>query len=341
MVTALTQFERLQLGIEVVTTKGTAVPATRQIVGNHAFSEEQDFYRSPYPAGFLANVGGAGTIMRKGVAVDIDTELSAEDVLWPLMTGVLGSVTPSTVDTSGKSWLFTPQLTTGVKTIQSATAEFIRGDGTTNHYYGESSYLMTESFKFDWNFNQIAKMGARMFGRARQTDTPTSSLVPYATREALASNTLTIYWDTTYAGLGGTPVTGIVRSCSFDCKTGYEPDYTIEGRTDVDMTVHKVGPITANLSMVLEFDATAAAKFVLYRSNSLVYIRLKNTGSLCGAVSAVRTVQVDGAYRFTASPTFTQDGSQVLMNATLESVYDTTGTKTLEFTAINALAAIT
>ena len=340
MAASLHPFNKLQMGMEVVSTKGTLVPATRLIVGEHGMTEEQEFYRSAYPAGFRANVGGAGVIIRKGVGIDIDTELTAEEILWFLETGVKGSVTGVVTDTTAYTWTFTPELTTGVPTIQSATVEMVRADGVTNHYYGEAGYAMTESFKIDWAFNQIAKLSARMFARARQTGTPTGGLVEYTTREALVSNLLAIYWDTTWAGLGGTPLTGLVRSGSFECTTGYAPDYVLDGRTDADFGLHKVGLITGKLSLVIEFDAVGAAKFALYRSNSLVYIRLKTTGSLAGAVSAVKTVQIDGAYRFVSPPSFSADGEQVLVTMELESVYDTTGAKTLEFVAINKLATI-
>ncbi len=341
MATALQVFDKLQVGIEAVGAKGTLVAATRQLIGNWAWSEEQDFYRSPYPAGYRATPGGAGSIMRKGVVLEGDTELSAEDVLWPLMTGVLGSVTPSTSDTSAKTWVFTPELTTGVPVIQSLTAEFLRGDGVTNHYYGESGYMMTESFGFEWAYNQVAKMKARLFGRARQTDTPTGSLVPYTTREALVSNTLIVSLDTTWAGLGGSALSGIVRSASIDVMTGYAPNYTLAGRSDVDHTGHKVGIIGGTLNLVMEFDAAgAAAALTNWRANNIVFIRLKNTGSLAGAATVYRTVQVDGAFRFTATPSFSADGEQVLVTASLEAVRDTTANKILEFTAINKLATI-
>ncbi|MGI8423585.1 MAG: phage tail tube protein [Chloroflexota bacterium] len=341
MATAIRQFDRLNVGIEVVSTKGVLVPATRQIVGEHTFSEEQDFYRDSYPRGFRANVGGAGTIIRKGAMLEVSGDLSAQDVLWPLMTGVLGSVAPATVDTTGKTWTFTPELATGVPVVQSATTEFVRADGVTNHYYGEAGYMMTESFKFDWAFNQIAKMSWKMFGRARQTGAPTGGVVPYPTRETLASNTLVTSWDTTWAGLGGTPVAGIIRSASFECKSGYAANYTLAGRADVDMTGHKAGEITGTLNIVMEFDATAAAKFALWRSNSLVFIRLLNTGSLVGAATVLQGLQIDGAYRFVGSPSFSADGDQVTMTAQLESVLDVTSSKSLDFVVTNALAAIT
>lgn len=340
MAASIVPFNRLQVGMSVIGTKGTAVPATRQLVGDHTLTEEGDMYRSQYPAGVRANLGGAGTFLRKGTAIDYNSDMTAEEILWFLQTGIKGGITPSTVDTNAKLWTFTPELTTAVTTIDTMTAEMARGDGTTNHYYGECAYVMTESFKLDWAFNQIGKLTAKLFGRARQTDTLTAAIVPYPTREPLASNQLAVYWDTAWANLGNTALAGLVRSASLDVSTGYAPDYVLDGRTDVDFGLHKVGPLSAKLSITMEFDSVGAAKFALWRSNSLVYIRLHTTGSLIGAVSALKFIRVDGAYRFVSAPVFSNDGDQVLCSFELESFYDTTGTKTLEFSAQNALAAI-
>lgn len=330
MATAIQSFNKLQLGRE--SSKGTNVAATKVIHGNWNLVEEQDFYRSEYPAGVRANVGGAGTILRKGVTIDGETELTAEEILWFLQTGIRGQVTGAeqTTDQSDYLYTFTPQLTTGIPTIDTATAEMVRSDGSTNHYVGEAPYVMTRMFGIDWTFNEIARLRAELFGRARESDTPTGSLSEYATREALKSNLLSIFLDTSWVGLGGTQLTGINRSASFECTTGFEPNYSMDGRANLDFSNHKVGKLAATLSLVQELDSVGAGLFTKYRANDVVYVRLLNTGSQIGTGDN-RAVQIDGAYRFTAPPELSEDGEQVLVSAELESVYDVTGTKTLEF----------
>lgn len=337
MATAIHPLNKIQLGIE--STKGTLVAATRLIQCDGEAIEEQDFYRSAYPQGVRANVGGLGTITRKGFGLKVQTELTPEELLWPLETGIKGGISPSGGGAS-KTWLYTPELTTGIPTIKTATIEAIRSDGTTNHYYGEAGYALTKGFDIEWTFNQAAKLGWEMFARARQTDTPTSSLVVYTTREVLVTPLLKVYLDTTWGGLGGTQLTGIVRHAKLSVVTGYMPNYTMDGRTDLDMVNHKVGNLSAKLSLLLELDSVGAARFTAYRANSGQFIRLINTGSAISG-GGNETVQADGAYRFTAPPAMQVDGDQMLVACELESYYDATGTKTLEFTAINQLAAIT
>jgi len=337
MATSIYPLNKVQMGIE--STKGTLVAATDVIRCDGEWVEEQGFYRSQYPQGVRSNAGGLGVITSKGVRINIATELNPSEVLWPLHTGVLGGISPSGGG-NAKTWVATPALTTGIPTIAAATVECIRADGSTNHFAREAGYAMTSAFGFEWAFNEEARMNWQMFGRASQTSTPTGALTEYATRDVLVSNLLFVYLDTAWSSLGSTQLTGVIRNVRFECKTGYEPDYTLDGRSDLDLVQHKVGLITARLTLLLELDAVGAARFTEYRANTPgLFIRLKNTGSAISG-GGNHTFQIDGAYRFTGPPAMQRDGEQMLVACELESYYDATGTKTLEFTAINELAAI-
>lgn len=335
MATAIRPLRKLQIGKE--TTQGTLVPATRLLVGEGRLEEEQDFYRSEYPIGIRGTMGGAGVVTRKGSLITWETELTAEEILWPLLTGIRGAVSGGAGPTE-YTYTFTPELTSGVPTLDTATIEFLETDGVTNHYYGEAGYALTRSFTIEWAFNEVAKLSWEMFARARQSGTPTAALTAYTGREPLVSNLLGVSIDPDWATLGTTPITGIMRSATFECTTGLEPDYTMDARTDADMSKHQVNLLAATLELVMEFDATAAARFTEYRDNDLLFIRLANTGSTID--TNPKTVQIDGCYRFSAVPSFSEDNEQVLMTASLEAVYDPTGAKMLEFTVINALATV-
>lgn len=337
MATAIRPLRKMQMGIEG--TKGTLVAATRVIVGDAHLIEHRERYRANYPRGVRATVGGAGVLTKQWCEVDVQTDLSPEQILWPLMTGVRGQVSGSNSN-NAFTYTFTPQLTTGIITIDTATVEFMQSDGSTNHYYGEAGYALTESFKIESNPDEAAKLSWKMFARARQTDTPTAALTEYTSLETLVGALLSAYLDTTWAGLGGTQLTGIQRAVSLEVDTGLKPDFTADGRSDKDYSKHSVNSLAAKLGITWEFDSVGASRYANYRANDIVYIRLKWTGGTAGS-AGTKTVQVDGAYRFVGDPTFTYDEDQVLMQANLEAVYDSTGTSELVFTAINSLSAIT
>lgn len=407
---AIYQLSKLQVGIE--TAKGDLSAATRVLEAVGTVTEEQDFYRSSSPQGYRGNSGGLGVIVRRGTGLKYATELTPEEILWALRTGVRGAVSPTQASTSGTanvavttaagylddsrvtlvvdawvgatvtcdgktgvvtsntttkynvaSWsggtpaagsaysvaglgythVFSPQLTTGLPTIDTAAIEAVYTDGSTNHYFGKAGYGMTSGFDMQWSASEEARLSVEMFARARQTGSPTGSLAAYSSREVLRSHLLSVYLDTTWAGLGGTQLTGIVRDVKLSTKTGYAPDPGMSGRADGDFLKHKVGVISARLSLLMELDSEGADRFAAYRSNSAQYIRLKNTGTtIAGSGGLVKTVQVDGAYRFVGEPQTQQDGDQMMVACELESFVDRdTSQKTLEYTAINALSAIT
>lgn len=334
MADAILPLRKTQYGIESV--KGTLVAATKVLVGSGRLSEEQDFYRSPWPSGYRANVGGAGVVTRRGTMLEWETDLSAEQVLIPLLTGIKGGIT-ATGEDGDKTWAFAPEITTGIQTVDTLTIEHIESDGSANHYASEAGYFLTQSFRIEWAAQEAAKLRWTMFGRARQDTTPTSALTALAGIEPLVGALSSHYLDTTWAGLGGTQLSGIVRSGSIEVTTGLGPDYKSDGRADRDFAKHRVGILSATQQLVLELDATGAARIANWRANDILFIRNKFTGSVIDNLA--RAVQVDGAWRFSGNPSFSEDEQNVLVTIDIESVLDPTSSKTLEFTAINALTA--
>lgn len=329
MATAIRPLRRLHVGLE--STPGTLVAATRQLIGSGRLNEEAEFYRSTYPSGLRATPGGAGVVTRRGTTLSWETELTAEEILWPLLTGIRGGVTP-TDDDGLKIWTFSPELATGIPTIDTATLEFLDSDGVSNHYYGEAGYAFTRSFGISWTVNQIATLTWEMAARARQSDTPTAGLTPYSGRVPLVSNLLSVTIDSDWSSLGTTAVEGVMRSATFSCTTGLDANYTMDGRSDADMVRHQVNLLSGTLELVMELNASTATYFQSFRDNDLLFVRLAQTGP------SNRLVQIDGCYRFSASPSFSEDNEQVLMTANLEAVIDPTTNNIFQFTVQNALA---
>jgi hypothetical protein len=337
MTTATRHFDLIQLGEEA--TKGTAVPATVQIPATISIDEQESHYRSDHPRSVRATRGGVGVVTRKGMTVGIETELSPQDILWPLHTGVLGNVTPAGAG-ADKTWTFTPELTTSALTVDSATVELVIGDGTTNHYAREFAHGLTRSMSIRWSEEDVATLSWEMFGQASAVTTPTAALTPYSARQQLVSQMLSVYRDGTWAGLGGTQVLGVVRSADFALTTGLEPKLTLEGRANRDMSGFKVtGPLAATLDLVLEFDSVGEARsYAAFRSNSNEFIRLATVGDVLGGSNY--QVRIDGSYRFASPPALQADGDLNLVGISLEAVYDETGTAQLEFVVVNDLSAL-
>lgn len=335
MADAIQDLLRLSAGIEV--TKGTIVPATVQLVGQPEWIEEVETYQSEYPDGYRVPSGGAGVVKRRGVIVKVASKLTAEDIMWPLNTGIR-LVTP--VNSSGDyTSTFSPQLTTAIPTIGTASLEYVESDGSTNHIARKVGYAMCDQFSIEWAMNEPAALNYQFFGRASQALASPAAVVPYTSRygQELVTPLLSVYWDTAWSGLGGTQLT-VVRSGKFECMTGFAPDWKAAGRTDLDFYIHKVGKLTAKLQLVLELDAVGAAKFGQYRTNDVVFVRLSQLGNTVAAVP--RKVQIDGAWRFASTPKLGPDGPTRLVTVDLTNVRETVSNKSLEFVVVNGLASL-
>lgn len=330
---------KAQVGKE--TTAGTLVPATRLIAANWKINEDISRYYPNYPRGYRSNMGGAaGVITKRHSMAEFTTDLNAEEIMWPLSTGVLGTPTPTGTPPL-YSRVYAPQLTTGILTMDTATYEFVDTDGTTNHYYGEFGHALTDKFSISYKEDSVPELKWSVFGRARQTGTPTAALTEYSTREALPSQLLTLYVDTTWAGLGTTQQTCIVKTCDLDVTTGLQPVWNASGRTDLDMCSYSPGMFAMSMKLTLELNATAATMLTAFRASSAQFIRMKYTGSAIGA--GVKTVQVDGAFRFvpgSKADIAPGPNGNMLVSFDFENYVDTTSGKTAEFTVINGLATI-
>ena len=157
---------------------------------------------------------------------------------------------------------------------------------------------------------------------------------------AMVADQLAVFVDTSWAGLGGTQLSGVIRNAKFEYMAPFSPDFTLDQRVDLDMTKHQEsGGFKGRVDLLMELDATGAAQVASWRANDLQYIRLSNKGSLITGV-IYKEVRVDGAFRFPDDnkPNFSEDTRLVALS--FDSFYDPTGTKTLEFTVVNKEATI-
>lgn len=339
---ALTTFRRLQVGREA--TPGTLVPATRQIIGDGALNETAQKYFSPYPMGVRVDGGGAGTTLQRGTEFSVDTELTAEEILWPLLTGIEGGVTPTpgaTGDEAAQTWVFAPPPTAGsADIIDTMTMEYLQSDGVTNFLVNRAGNCFTSGFTLNWAASQIATMNWTGMGRAREASpVPTAAIVPYPSRQPLASNFTTVSLDPTWAGLGTTPIVGTVEGGQVAVTTGLAAKYKMDGRETLDFSHVFPGLVTGTVQLTMELESQAAAELQHWRDNDLRYLRILQVGSVIDdtATSIRRSIRIDACIRLTDTPTFSDsDGEQVMqLNGAL--TFDTDPDQFLEITVINEI----
>ncbi len=331
MATALYPLRLLQLGFEG--TPGSIVAATQKLVGAGFLMPEIEREQEDFPRGVRAVIDSS-IDLRKGVVLTHEGNLTFEEILYPLLTGLDDDAAP--VGSAPSVWTMAPSLAANA-TPKSVSAEFVVTDGGTKHYEREAAFLLTRSFEIGMAANAPATLAFEMFGRVEASSTVTGSLTPITGREVVPSNLFKIYIDDTWAGLGGTQKSGLVREGTLSVVTGLEPDYSLDGRADLDHTGFRSGELTGTFSFTMQHNTDAATEVGKWRDGSLRFVQLIADNGGAGATQKIISLRF--AARYTAMPEFTQEDGIELLSAEMELRYDPTGAKAIEAIISNQLAA--
>ena len=305
-----------------------AVAATKKVIGRAGVSPQIDWDEEDFPRGVRMPTDEI-TAVRKGSDITVEADLDSEQVLWPLTSGMQAG----TITGIGP-YVYTHSLVTA-PTLRSLTTEFVVDDGTTKHYEREFAACLTREFTISAERNQMAKLMWTMFGRAEQTSTVTAGLSA-VTRTRVPSNLFVLSIDGTWAGLGGTAKASTLLGFTLTVPTGIMPDYTLDGRTDLDFVLQAYNMTEATLVLRARHNALMTTEVGNWRTGTRRYIRLKATQ---GAGAAERAVQIDASARL-MSFAFGEEDGQETVESTWKIVYDTTGTQGLQIVVTNGLATL-
>lgn len=327
MANAINALEKVQFGVETVA--GTLVAADTILLAEEggALTDELDRVEVDEPRGVLAMVEDVD--VRKGSLLTYTGALDYEQVLLPLLTGIK-QTTPAVGPP--KVWTFLPSLT-APDTLDSATFEVAYTDGTTKHVEREFGFATCRRFTIDFAFNQVTKITVDLFGRATQASTLTTSLAAL-TRTVIPSNLWKVYIDTTWAGLGGTQKSGLLRSGRLEILTTAEPDYTLDGRSDLDMVQLLRKMITGSLQLTMAVNADFATEITAWRNKTLRFIQLKATAG------ANNILEFDVAGIYTQPPRYRLDRGLRIGELSLALRYDPTAAKMFQAIVTNSIAAL-
>jgi hypothetical protein len=333
MPTALVPLTRIAFGLE--SEPGTPATATAVIPATAEYEEQAEFYRPTHPYGVRVAGGGAGVIVARGSSLKVETELTAEEILWPLLTG-LGQATPAGTE-APYTWTFAPALG-AAPTVKTATAEVVRTDGVTNHYVAIAPYCITKGFSIEFSASEIATLSWEMEGLPRAAGAPSATAQPYGDRAPLPGALARVFVDDSWAALGTTQLVGSVRSGSVEVETGLALARTVDGRADLGPSHHVANMLAAKLSLVMELNETGAQHIQRYRNNSLAFVRVAFQGPPVGGQP--RSVTIDGCWRVAGSPKFQADGEQVTIGLDLELVQDPTSGNALQVVVVNGRSSV-
>lgn len=333
-------FTKIQYGKE--TTHGTSVAATRMLLAA-PIQVRPD--RTPHRPADLSGLRARSTrsvvyeyLLRN--TLNFDAEHPAYFQALPLLfsCGLRGGVTPSEVTPSQGDyrWTFTPSLTAG-NAPDSITLEV--GDDVQAF---EAEYLMFERLRISGSVNQDGgeapvQISADFFARqwTASTFTPALSLPAAETMNAALAQ---LYLDTTWAGVGGTVQSGLLRSFDIEILTGVHPKF--HGSAGRTFNTHGESYIDAMVNLTLEGSSAADAIWDAFMTQSLAVLRIKITGSQIGTgVSHSLTVDIGGTWE-NVTPLGGEERGNNLHTAMLRGQYDATGAKLLQVVVDTSVSTI-
>ena len=325
---SLRMLRKIQIGKETV--KGTAVAATAVLLGQLTMRENPIIHRPEEERAQMAQYS-RGVKVGNLAELTFEGDVTYEQLLYWMHMGVLGAVTPSTVDTSARLWTFTPAMT-AAGVFDSFTLEF--GDNT---QAWEVEYCMVRDIEISFAMNAVARIKVTIFGRKMAATTFTPALTP-PTVESIPGQQFKLYIDAESGTMGATVKASSLISASYKILPGlYEKRY---GSGSLDFTAYGETFKDVELKATFAFNAGAEVERLLLDGNTMRLIRLKSEGTLVGAVSALKYLSLDFCGVYTDFSTLEERDGEDVVSVTLRGQRGTTYTKLFEVLVQNSVTSL-
>lgn len=324
--TSVTQV--VQIGVE--TTEGTAVAANKSL---------PSLMFDVQPEGNVEEIRASGTKFptihapgRDWTTAKISGQPTYDEIVY-LLSSILETATITTVDTSGRSWAFTPS-STAPDTVKSFTIE--QGSSVRAHKFAGG--LVTElTLKGD---KDKVELSGSVLGRAF-TDGITLTTTPTAIAQIpILAKEFDIWLDDTSGGLGTTKFTRIL-SWELSLKNRFGPLFAVN-TADTSYAASVELPVTGEFKFRAEADSQAMGLLTTVRAGATKFVRLKATSAqLAGAVSSTYAMTWDLACNVKEFPKSIGDTDGVYaVDMSLGIKHDGTWGQALLATVVNKLAAL-
>ena len=324
--------EVTQIGVEGLATPGTAVAATRTLrsfgirIGHDA---TVDRFR---PDGQKYETIAALTAEHtKGT---IDGRQTYDELVY-LLASAVANPTISTVDTSGRSWVF-KSATAAPDSVRSYTVE--RGSSVRAHK--AAGHIVTD-LTLSWNRKNGAKVSGSTIGKLL-TDAITLSAgtVSVDPVRAILMDDVSVKIADTKAGL--TAAVALDRVLNADWKlTGRQgPVYTVDASQASYAALVEQAP-ACELTLKLGADANGMAPLTWLRGSTNKWVRIQAISpDLAGAATAYHSFQLDMYCKVAGSGDYGDDQGIVAKDWMFTGVPDATLGGPFEFTVVNTLTAL-
>lgn len=333
----VSNFKIVQYGKE--STRGTAVAATKMFLGQANVPSDRTPFYTKYKnnSRIDASAGLIPQVFADGITLDLSGDHPGYFQALPLLfsIGLKGNIT-ATQTTSGQSdylWTFDPSLTSTLNAPDAITLEV----GDENQAF-EMEYCMAKSIKIGGKLgsNSYCDVSADCFARQVTPATLTPALtVP--TVEPILANMVRIYLDSTWAGLGGTEITGHLTDFSWQLETGLQTRW--RGNSKLFASHYETG-FAVKVNLTAEADAQSDLYYDYLQAQTAKFLRIKIDGAQIGTGTNYNLTLDTCVVPEQAIPLANEDAGLDLSTVVFRNLYDTVGSKSFKVLVTSNAATI-
>jgi len=316
-------FRRIQIGAEA--TRGTLVAADKVLLGTLQMTPESTFFRPEDERNSIAThsrqveVAQQTTFRYEGVA-------SFEQLIYFLSMGVIGAVSPATVEVTGRVWTFLPNMSSA-NTPNSFSIEY--GDDDQEF---EAGFVVATNLEMAIAMGETMTLRADLVGREAAKSTFTGALSEPAINE-IVGNKMNVWIDGTWANLGTTAKTSLVAAASIRLPTGFTPVKYADGNLFFSAIAEQKRAVQLELDLVMGADAIT--EYDAFKAGTARAIRLRIDGPIAvGATNYRFDFDVFGFYDEAPQLFDSRDGEN-LVRLRLSSFDDKVGPNDFQFVVTN------
>lgn len=326
-------FIKNQYGLE--STRGTEVDATGRLMGTITMPTDR---KPKYPK---ESLGVRAESMRSVIYQILADPIKYvhDDAVYQELPALLGITVKGGVtgaeQTGGEGdylWAFDPSLT-GDNDPDTLSLE--TGDDTQAYTI---EYVMGRSIKFSGRLgsDEGVKIESDMFGK-QVTPKAFTAAVSLPSVEPIKANNTQLYIDSTWAGLGSTQKTGLLREWSFEIISGNHPKFHGDS---LMMTGHGEGYFMVLGTFVFEGNSNADTEFDAFQAQTEKAIRIAVPGSQIGTgENHLLQIDVFGTYEEVVPMGQTADDNN-LHTAIFHAYYDDTGAELFDIDVITDISSV-
>lgn len=293
MTSGIKILETVQVGKEV--TKGTAVVATRRIIGDARYRRIQDVYEFlDQNSGVFARVPRVGVVTRHASQIEIRCPLDFTQILLPLQSGMVGGVTGVGAG-ADKTYTFTPSTSTP-PALEAYTVEYVERSPDDNAEM-EFSYGITEEIEITGTTDNMSELRFRMFGRASADSTMTAAIAVPSLVYA-APQRWGVFDDSAFAGVGVTQILAQVYGFRWTYRNAVHPGFYLDNRSTLDFSTEEYGRPECELELDVVHDPDSASFVQAHEAFKTAqtprFLELRHTGATLGG--GTYSLKLQGAF---------------------------------------------